>query len=576
MKKLIFLFAALYSAANAFDYEAFKNKYCYEDQKIRTTAYYFPYITYQAKTLPGIVCEMFSLKKDDLDYMAKNSFVFSNHSYIFLKNCEMEYLNEYFFSKFPKINGMYFENCKISLKNQEIKANVYVSTGFLNLGFHNCIINNNSESNALHSITRLQHLYISNSRLEYPIIDEQLIRRSSLFLLAIDKVNVKNFEKGLLAKRTHYFSGIVCNSCELDELDSLFYGFNQNIKNNFLFANNNITKFPTTFANFTIFYDLPEIDLSGNQISERILDRVFFKSLSNLKILDLSRNANLTEIDYLVFKDTHLQKLNMSNVNLKFLNKLGNANLTTIDFSFNKISTINVETFENLVNLKFLDLSHNNIKELNMLTFKDLKALTELRLNSNNIRTISSKHLNDFPSLQILDLSSNLLGTVEGLELFTNLQHLKLSGNLLKVITSGQYLPLTLKTLDVSRNSLYFIGEDTFSHLEALESLDMSYTNNTYIEFERSCIKSLRSLKKVKIIGNKMTSIESILFPDSLEELDLSLNSIGIATKNGLGHLIDLKYLNLSYNHMYLIESGLLENFSRIAVLDLSGNNIRN
>uniref|UniRef100_T1GMC7 Uncharacterized protein n=1 Tax=Megaselia scalaris TaxID=36166 RepID=T1GMC7_MEGSC len=239
-----------------------------------------------------------------------------------------------------------------------------------------------------------------------------------------------------------------------------------------------------------------DCDLSRNEISEPILERIYFKSFYSLQLLDLSENTNITEIGYSAFKDTYLRILNMSNVHLNILNDLGGVlNLMTIDFSHNDIVKINKETFKNLINLKYLDLKFNLINELDESVFKNLANLAELNLSYNKLIILPLKLFDDLENLRILDLSYNNLKYLDGFEKLQKLQELRLQGNLLRMIPSGESLPSSLKILDIRSNVPYFIGRSTFSNVTELISLDMSFTNNsiisyvknTYLYFDKYC-----------------------------------------------------------------------------------------
>uniref|UniRef100_T1GNJ4 Uncharacterized protein n=1 Tax=Megaselia scalaris TaxID=36166 RepID=T1GNJ4_MEGSC len=264
----------------------------------------------------------------------------------------------------------------------------------------------------------------------------------------------------------------------------------------------------------------------------------------------------------------------MSNVNLENLDKLGNSSLLKVDFSHNKISKIPLETFDDLVKLKFLDIGYNIISVLQGSEFKHLTSLTELRLNFNQLKEIPSNCFDGLANLQNLDLSYNYLELIDGFEYLTNLQKLSLQGNELKTVPSNLALPNSLRFLDVSKNPLTFLGQNTFRNLNQLTSLDISSTNGTYINFGRECLRPLTSLKSLKFTNNQLSNLEDLYLPGSLEELSLEFNKILKITSKGVENLVNLKYLNLSYNHMYYFEDGVMEQLSNIRKLDLSGNDL--
>lgn len=580
MWKLKLLFSIFLIGAEAFNLEEFRSNYCYEDTNLRTTAFYFPYNTsYEKIAENGYVCEHFALTSEDLDYMARNSFSISNEPRIVFKNCEIEYFNEYLVSKFPAANYIFFDNCKISLKNPSILAIHSVSL-IQTLGFHECHILDNLESFAFEKMTSLKYILIQNSTFQYPKIDGILFSKmKNLDLLVMDNVNLKSVHPGLLSNNTVNMRRISCTSCQLQEIDSFFQKFKKDVTISLNFSNNLLTKLPSSQGLLKNLPSFRELYLSGNKISEPFLKRIHFKAFRNLEVLDLSGNANINKLDYQIFKDTYLRTLNISNVNLKTLEKLGNSNLTSIDLSNNEIVDIHREIFEDLIYLRFLDLSQNKISVLDQLAFKDLRNLETLNLKSNLITEIPLNIFNGLKALTKLDLSGNLLESLREMEKLDKLRELYLRNNLLKMLPSGSLLPTTLRILDVFNNSLALVGQNTFSNLRYLEILDLSYTNNSYLDFDKSSFFNLQSLKILRFQGNKLQSLEDIQFKNYnnynyLLELDLSFNKIPTVTRAGLEGLTNLKFLNLSNNHIHEIQKDIMKVLNKIQYVDLSGNDI--
>lgn len=576
MFKFIVLVLNFSISIKAFNFEEFQRKYCYDDTEIRSTIYYFPYEVGYSKTYPeGYVCENFVLTKEDLNSIAMADFTLSKHGTVLLKNCVLEYFNEHFVSKFPNLWALFLEDCQFSLKNSEIQNNFSVSKNFNMLGFHGCHIYENANSLALQKFNELTYLIIQNSTFQYPRIDEHFLPRPNNFYdILIDNVNVHSIHKGLLSSSSHSFDIISCTSCQLQEIDSLFYHMRNEVSKRILFSDNLIRKLPSSLDVFANKNTTLEINLSGNLIEESLLKRIHFKALKNLKILNLSRNKLIKSMGYSIFKDTFLQTLNMSRVNLEVLDTLGNSNLTVVDFSFNNIKKVPKFVFEKLFNLKFLNLSNNQISKLEGAVFQELRSLKELRLSFNQLKSLPKSIFNGVRSLEVLDLSNNFLTIIDGLETLKHLKELNLHNNSLKIVSSGKSLPNSLRIVDVSQNSLTFIGRNTFSNLDKLDLLDISYTNSFYIDFDETSFEPLKALKVLKLKGNKIRTLEEIHLPKSLKELDLGYNRISKMTNKGLGELIHLEYLDLSNNLIHDIEKDLLRKMLQIKHVDLSGNEI--
>lgn len=574
MIQILYIFVATVLIVEAsFDIAEFKKSYCLEDPSVlRRTNFYIPYSSVPNQEKTGCVCEDFILNKTDLDSMASQSSTLCKDStQVFFSNCKIHYLSVHLFSMFPNSNEFIFENCTVGL-NTTNTADAKLPRGLAVLGFHKCNITDNLKSKSFQKIadSNMYYFWLSDSTLQYPIIDEYFLPATIIQEFLIDKVNVESISGNWLP-RSRDVQAISCTSCELKEINSIFKNFKGKVVKKFLFNDNFITELPSSLNIFATFVTLDEINLSGNRIQAAILRRVDFKSLNKLTKLDLSRNTKISGIGYLAFRNTALIFLNMSNVNLEFLNQLGATNLANIDFSNNKISVISTDAFADLPNLKFLDLSHNEISKLENGVFLNEGNLVELRLSHNKLSVLAKETVSKLSNLQILDLSYNDLKMISGLDQLTNLLALNLQSNALNTIPSNLASSSKLRELDISRNDLHFIWKMSFDKLASLHTLDISYTNSSYIYFDAESFKPLTNLKILRMKGNQLTSIENVFLPTSLEELDLALNSIRDATKNNLGTLTHLKHLNFSQNNMRVFEKDLFTSLTMIEDIDLSG-----
>ncbi len=167
-----------------------------------------------------------------------------------------------------------------------------------------------------------------------------------------------------------------------------------------------------------------------NQISLvncNIEDASFIQDLKNLKVLDLSNNVNikninyssdvvninlsgcgLTNIDFLK-SDTELYGLNLSNNNLVSVKPLEDfKKIMSLNLSNNK----NLELYNDfLVNVESLDLSDCNIDSIDFLAGGNYRTLI---LNNNNIENIA----NDLgmEKLAFINLANNPLANIDGLK----------------------------------------------------------------------------------------------------------------------------------------------------------------
>lgn len=150
-----------------------------------------------------------------------------------------------------------------------------------------------------------------------------------------------------------------------------------------------------------------------------------------------------------------------------------NRDLKFLYLTANGIENLNASTFEGLVNLQVLDLSANILGEVHPLTFHENVELKFLNLSYNMLR--------EFPCLTSavtsLDMSSNTISRLNQncLGSMPRIRSLILSDNRLETLPGG-LKSTTLRNLDLRRNRLVVLGNDTLLHLPQLIRIDFSGT----------------------------------------------------------------------------------------------------
>lgn len=289
-------------------------------------------------------------------------------------------------------------------------------------------------------------------------------------------------------------------------------------------------------------------DCQGRRLKN--MPRVF----TNTTNLDLSEN----NISKLTKKDlTDLQKL--ISLDLGWMNHDVEVNLPTEAFAnLSRLQILNLNGVH-IKNVPYplpgsiinLNLKENRITKLNADSFSDVKNLTDLNLSKNCY--YSNK------CFMVLQIDN---GTFSSL---TKLMNLSLSYNNLTSVPRD--LPVSLITLDLASNSLWYIGEHDFSDLLNLKTLEIQGNcprcqnapfpcipcRNGSIEIHDRAFDHLRNLELLHLAGNSLEYIKKDWFKNiqKLQELYLSFNFLVNAIEEGgfLSNLQFLKKLDLSFNY---------------------------
>ena len=175
-----------------------------------------------------------------------------------------------------------------------------------------------------------------------------------------------------------------------------------------------------------------------------------------------------------------------------------------------------------------LDFSNNQIRVVSRLNYSSDNAVITLILANNQIKLIEPNAFVKMTNLLTLDVSGNSLDgrNIEEKQ-FNDLQKLQM--------------------LNMSRNPMERIGEDTFSFLElaSLGHLDLSHCDINRIE---DGAIDLPHLKYLDLSWNKLTQIhkDSFRMLVDLNTLDLSHNQLTMLDQ--VPYLPEIKVLNLDHN----------------------------
>jgi Leucine-rich repeat (LRR) protein len=364
---------------------------------------------------------------------------------------------------------------------------------------------------------------------------------------------------------------------------------------------------------------LKYLQVSNNRIQE--LKPILF--CVDLEHLDLSRNCLIRFKAYSFLNLEKLIHLNLSYNKLDLKSELNNISyfkgllhLETLDLSFNEIKYLDSnQTFQYLNSLRYLNLSNNKLKTLGFSTLGSLISLEELNLASNVLKFSYEICFFNLKSLKKLILRSNQINSTHFLKInqydLNNLEYLDLEGNNIFLIEDTHFLSyVNLSFLNLNSNPIESIHVSAFKGLKLLKTLrlskskidslilnsnlkelDLSFMNAsifveqklTYIEWinlaKVNCSFELflsNVSKYVDFSFNQFkwesdSKIFNILGP-ALEVLKLRQTNLQKLDQVNLKNMINLKYLDLSYNKLSFISQDSFEFNLNLEYLDLSSN----
>ncbi|XP_044945228.1 toll-like receptor 8 isoform X2 [Mustela putorius furo] len=445
------------------------------------------------------------------------------------------------------------------IKNNIISVTKKNTSGLTNLErlylSWNCYFGNNCVNKTFHiengtfeSLTNLQVLSLSFNKLICvpPKLPDSL-RELYLSNAKIKSIKQEDF-KGLRHLRVLDLSGN-CPRC-----------FNAPFPCTPCEGGSSIQIHPLAFQNLT---ELRYLNLSSTSL--RKIPVTWFENMPRLKVLHLEFNYLVDEI-----------------ASGEFLMKL--PSLEILDLSFNyKMAKypkyINIsQNFSNLKLLQALHLRGYVFQELTAKNFHPLKGLPHLRtinLGINFIKQINFTLFQDFPNLTIIYLSENRISP-----LVNDIQQNDENGysspsHVLKPRSADFEFdphsnfyhnthPLIKpqctaygKALDLSLNSIFFIGREQFEAFHDIACLNLSSNGNGQV-----------------LNGTEFSAVPHIKY------LDLTNNRLDFDDDNALSDLPELEVLDLSYNaHYFRIAGvthrlGFIQNLTQLKVLNLSHNGI--
>uniref|UniRef100_A0A8C8VHK4 Toll-like receptor 3 n=1 Tax=Pelusios castaneus TaxID=367368 RepID=A0A8C8VHK4_9SAUR len=237
-----------------------------------------------------------------------------------------------------------------------------------------------------------------------------------------------------------------------------------------------------------------------------------FRSLRNLKVLDLSANNLDSDMAACYFSNlTSLKKLYLSWNKITRLPRAifqGTLKLREIDLSNNYIMEIEEGTFEALTGLKMVNLAMNS---LHCISGFSLTQLQVLNLSYNALEFFVTEERKELYRLQVLDLSHNNLIYFPELPKVHHLTHLNLSNNAMVSLapTSTNTAEFRLWYDEMARPNISWNIYNAAARLSKVTDLDLS--SNLLHLFPITFLLNLNSLQNLNMAKNCLhnLSVES-------------------------------------------------------------------
>ncbi|XP_011560673.3 toll-like receptor 6 [Plutella xylostella] len=277
------------------------------------------------------------------------------------------------------------------------------------------------------------------------------------------------------------------------------------------------------------------LDLSYNEI--HIIEGHVFKDYVNLYTLNLSHNV--------------IEDINSDNM---FMGDTKDPELLSLDLSFNRIATLNADTFIRMLKLEYLYLHDNLISVMSEHSFNGLKSLKSLYLQYNSLQSLNLTLL-DASSISYLDISYNAFTKISGYEL-----------NRLTF----------LKTVNISHSDIEIVEGNCFNQAFSLENIDLSY-NKITSSIENFMFFNNKDLKQLNFYNNSISNIHDKAFAhNKLEYLNLENNNIsGSITGNTFSGIKNITELNIYNQNITALQDFAFKDMEILQTLKISRNKIK-
>lgn len=490
-------------------------------------------------------------------------------------------------------------------------------------GFSNCIESaasnrtifkcTNRQARSVKDIVTDVPFSATNITISYCKLSQKLVMNNSFIHLPNLKVlhlgnnSLKYFDKDAFANLLH----LKMLNLSVNYIDNLHDQVFKSLHNltNLTLSVNKLTSLPSNlFLNLKM---LESLDLSKNKLMNFSAIVQSIRNLKMLKKLDLSFNR-LTSLTHSANLPKALVLIYLSYNNLKIMGCQNNflSNVRVLDLSYNN----NLSSLHhlNLSSLSYLHLEATNISIIELLNNSDTnvpvwnidfsglhlnesqllvtlckqlsqyskKTIPRMFLHKNGIKSLDNEMLSSCPTIRtLLDFSFNDLKSTNCLQFLKTqkqLSILKFEHNHLTNLASCNTNPrfTNLRELSYRYNRILQVNTNAFINIPKLKKLFLNINIIAYLD--RNALRGLKDLVMLRLDNNLLTDIYAESFTDlrSLKTLLLRNNQISVIFDNTFQTLRNLIILDLGGNKLTHLKPKAFEGLERLNNLYLDNNRL--